>query len=37
MTLVLSKMWGLKTERTLGALRDAFPEAKVNFEPGTAG
>ena len=36
MTLVLSKMWGLKTEKTLADLRDAFPEAKVTFEPGTA-
>lgn len=30
-TYVLFKMWGLNTEPTLTALRDAFPDAKVTF------
>ncbi len=30
-TYVLSKMWRAQTERTLAALRDAFPQAPVDF------
>jgi hypothetical protein len=33
-TWVLSNQWGTKTERTLSALADAFPEAKVTFRKG---
>ena len=30
-TWILSNQWGTKTEPTLSALADAFPEAKVTF------